>query len=459
MKKSIIIFSALLLCACSHNNSALITGFISYFSSDALLRCITEDYRIDTIDVDNNGQFFYQANCKKPTTLNIRYIFSDGRKGSTLLYVTKGAHIDLQIIKDSTKKEVNSIITGDNCKESNFLNIHPYKGYKYFQEDGSPIPYKEFSKQVADYQKSLKSQLDGCKEPFFTNKIAEINTIIFEQLFEYYRKISRVCTYDPTLDADFMNHYSQIDINDISNYSNDINSITASYIRFQLTYIEIDFHKDEPFIMRELAYIDKNVSNDIIRENLSDLLVYYFLSDGDTNGLTEIFTIYKTISNKSNGFKYNEETYNNIMKLQPGAFASDFSLDTTEGTTIHFLDIVGHGKLIYIDCWATWCTPCCKEIPYIEKLVEYYKDNDKIEFISISLDTKKDRWLNKLAKDKPSWKQYIIREAFESSFAKEYNIVGIPRFMVFDAKGKIVDINAIRPSNKDIVNYLDSLIK
>jgi thioredoxin-related protein len=86
------------------------------------------------------------------------------------------------------------------------------------------------------------------------------------------------------------------------------------------------------------------------------------------------------------------------------------------------------------------------QIPYVAKKVEKYKDNPNIEFVSISLDSDKAKWHKKLDTDKPSWRQFLIPDNFNSTFAKEYNIAAIPRFMFFDKEGKIITINAPQPS-------------
>ena len=90
----------------------------------------------------------------------------------------------------------------------------------------------------------------------------------------------------------------------------------------------------------------------------------------------------------------------------------------------------------------------------MEKKVEKYKDNPNIEFVSISLDRDKKEWLDKLEKDNSSWQQYIIPDNFESEFAKEYNITFIPRFMLFDKEGKIISIDAPRPSDDEAFEAL-----
>ena len=114
---------------------------------------------------------------------------------------------------------------------------------------------------------------------------------------------------------------------------------------------------------------------------------------------------------------------------QAGAPAPDVELTAPDGKNVKLSSLI-QGKFTYIDVWATWCGPCCKEIPFVEKLVEKYKDNPKVQFISISIDQNKDAWLKKLEKDQPKWQQYIIQEEVEAQFSKDWGITGIPRFIM-----------------------------
>lgn len=113
------------------------------------------------------------------------------------------------------------------------------------------------------------------------------------------------------------------------------------------------------------------------------------------------------------------------------------------------------GKLVYMDIWATWCGPCVEEIPNMEKLYQHYKDDPRVLLVSVSVDSKKNLWEKKLDEDKPQWPQYIVDGALKDKLYNEYIITGIPRFMMFDSEGRIITINAMRPSNGKLIPFIE----
>ena len=109
--------------------------------------------------------------------------------------------------------------------------------------------------------------------------------------------------------------------------------------------------------------------------------------------------------------------------------------------------------------WATWCGPCCAEIPYLEKLVAHFKGNDRVQFISISVDANKKAWQAKLEKDKPEWSQFILSSKDAKAFQEAWGISGIPRFIMIDKNGKIFEADAMRPSDEGIIEFIEEQIK
>jgi len=124
------------------------------------------------------------------------------------------------------------------------------------------------------------------------------------------------------------------------------------------------------------------------------------------------------------------------------------------------------GKYVYIDIWATWCGPCKAEIPSLKKLEEQY-DNSNIQFVSISVDDGRGYKGDSEAAYK-GWKQMInekdlggiqllAKNAWSSEFIRAYKINAIPRFLLIDPDGNIVNADAPRPSNPELVKLFEEL--
>jgi len=118
------------------------------------------------------------------------------------------------------------------------------------------------------------------------------------------------------------------------------------------------------------------------------------------------------------------------------------------------------GKIVYVDVWATWCPPCMEEKPHFKKLINSFgEDNKDIEFVAISVDTDVDKWKKLVKKENLIGKQLNLNEGIKHDFRQDYLIWGIPRYMILDRNGKMIKTAAQRPSNKNLLGYLQGLIE
>lgn len=142
-----------------------------------------------------------------------------------------------------------------------------------------------------------------------------------------------------------------------------------------------------------------------------------------------------------------------LYAIRSGAPAADFTYPDADGNTVSLSDF--KGKVVLVDIWATWCGPCRSEIPYLKKLEKEMYGKDVV-FISVSLDEEKDRqtWLDFIEKEKLGGVQ-LFAGGWETPIAEAYDIKGIPRFMVFDKQGNIVDVSAPRPSSPELKELLE----
>ncbi|OHX66376.1 TlpA family protein disulfide reductase [Flammeovirga pacifica] len=109
------------------------------------------------------------------------------------------------------------------------------------------------------------------------------------------------------------------------------------------------------------------------------------------------------------------------------------------------------GKLVYIDVWASWCGPCLREIPSLKEIEEEYKDKD-IVFVSVSVDQSKDAWKGMVKKKELHGNQLHLANNF--SFTEKFQISSIPRFILLDKKGNVIEDNAPRPSEASLKTLL-----
>ncbi|HLX94068.1 MAG TPA: TlpA disulfide reductase family protein, partial [Puia sp.] len=159
------------------------------------------------------------------------------------------------------------------------------------------------------------------------------------------------------------------------------------------------------------------------------------------------------------------ENYGYMLKNAEIGEKSDYqseNLTTPAGSTIAWKDILSryNGKIVYVDFWASWGTPCIHEIPYSHKLYDELKKED-IAFLYISEDVGFKTWLEAIPAFRiPEKDAYLIHAPLIYSRVVSYfNIVNIPRYLIFDKKGMLVKENAPHPSNPEVRQLLTELAK
>lgn len=437
--------------------SATLTGEIKdYKAAGVECMLITDSAFVqDSVDIAEDGSFVYSRDF--PEGAEIWFVSEDAR-GFLRLYLKNGdkQHIVLAANADSIIGRCEVTFSGD-TKATEY--------FRAFDKDFAN-PTKWTLKEAAGYQsfKSFKAALDSVvgklatqleatgDKCFITKEEKKLKDKILFTSFNYMR--GRQQAGLPTdEDKDFLTFVESIDYNDMENAKN---RLTDMYINwYQASHPDSTSGAGVQY----LTILKKRVSNQEVIDYMADSYMASYMEGGADAYLPATLEAYQqTTSNQENVEKYKEMS-KELIQLLPGNAAPDFAIKDVKGNSLKFSDIIGKGKMTYMDVWATWCGPCCAEIPFMEKLAEHYGGNPKIEIISISIDEKQDKWKKKLEADKPEWRQFIVPDGFKSALCQEYKINGIPRFMLFDKDGKIINVNAPRPSDNSIIDYLDSQLK
>lgn len=123
------------------------------------------------------------------------------------------------------------------------------------------------------------------------------------------------------------------------------------------------------------------------------------------------------------------------------------------------LSEINDGKITYLDFWASWCGPCRAEMPNSKELSEKYTKKG-VNFVYISTDENAAAW-ERASKQIgiPDVNSYLLPNSKKSAIGKQFNLSTIPRYVLIDKFGKVINADAPRPSDTKIIELLDKLLE
>ncbi len=452
MKKLIPFVMALVLFSCQEEKPidyAIISGKVLNANSDKVT--IYNSYNYDDqkeISISEEGTF------TDTITLdwNHKYSFREGRNGLGL-YLSKGDQIS--ITYDAKKLDSTLVISGIGSEVNDYL----------FKKDKLKGNFEElYKKEEADFKQAiadlktnklnLLDSQEGLPVDYITN---EKNNIEYEYLnsinmyprYHGYYTDNRGFTPSEGFDSELssITYDKEEDFKFSSTYRSLITSI----------FSEKAYKSEDTLVAPEIQLINLygTLENDLIRNKL----LYSDAQFGITFA-NDLEGYYKAYMSASTDEAYNEKitkTYNALKLLGKGNSSPKFKdYENNAGGTSSLEDF--EGKYVYIDVWATWCGPCIAEIPSLKKVEKKYHGKN-IEFISISIDDKEDHgaWKKMIVDKELGGVQLFANNNWKSEFIESYMIKGIPRFILIDPSGNIVNSNAPRPSSESLTALFEEL--
>ncbi len=451
MKKIFVWGILILLVGCSTSNKIKITGHVVNYSDDKVLVCNEITQFVDTIKIIN-GIFHFQKKSELPGFYTVRFDNSGFR-----IFLQPGDDYEMNI-------DFKKIKTGDlsniSFSGSGFINTQfMFQLYKMQLKNSIKellsLPPGNFKKLVDENYQKIVLAIDSFENkdqvsPYFLERIKIMQHAQYANPYLYYIQYHKRIVPDDTtrIPASF---YAVVDSVPLNN---------GSY------FDELTEYKY--FVIRKYDYVmNKNMMEKGIPEDsyeafqykidfVSALNVPQNIKDVLGNNLLSCYSyeteeVQKLLENRYSEIVKNRDFIRVFLDevvqmdgLKPGKVAPGFAYQDKNGKIVS-LDSL-KGKVVYIDVWATWCGPCKMEIPYLKQLEEEFH-NKNIAFVSISLDQDKEAWIKMVMEKNMSGYQLIADNAWDSSLTKDYVIRTIPRFILIDKAGKIVSVNATRPSD------------
>lgn len=444
MKKEIATIICTLAALTANAQSHTISGTVKGGNSPYLIcmKNVNSDNPInDTIAIGKDGSFSKAVKTEKPGLAY--FVYPD--IGSTMLFLEDGGNTTLNVtIGKGNDYTLNSISgTNSECPHlMDLINDGLYDPWPFERID--KMSFAEYRTEFLAVEDSIKTEVNKSESLAMRRFLLDyINSLVPSCLYRY--GWSNANQSDPSFNA----FVESFDRNDIENSDK-----TSNYIRWYMK--QHPFDKDSNRTIAYFKMLKDIIRNQEVVDAFSTEMMENNIKEAPAN-LAESFSFYKSIVSDKSEMERLQPLYDHYVKLIPGAEAADFTMTDTKGKEWHLTDL--RGKAVYIDCWATWCGPCCAEIPYMEKLYDHFKNDKRIELISISLDNNKAKWEKKLKADTPKWKQFICPDNFNSTLTKNYDIDAIPRFLFFDKEGKVISLDAPRPSAENIIEFIEKALQ
>ncbi len=237
--------------------------------------------------------------------------------------------------------------------------------------------------------------------------------------------------------------------------------VTKTYRKFLLSYV---YFQNRYFLINRRNYPDGVV--DYILEHfqdkeirdflLSEVIYRYVWENNGLKGADYMLEVFRKECSDPGKLESVNEMLRRWERLEPGKEAPAFVLKDSRGR--ERMLAAYKGRYVYLMVWASWCMPCKKELPFLAELEKKYRGRD-VCFLTVSIDG---------GQEGSSWEEVLKQEEYagihalwdeNNDFRADYMVISIPRFILIDSEGRVLDANAPRPSGKRIYTCLDSCLK
>lgn len=421
------------------------------------------------IKADGNDKLFFQTESDsvtgyvertkgEPVKLNVDkpqyyYYISESQRFITV-YVTPGATME---IIDS-----NGSVTfkGDNAEINHYILSHPVVFHVPQELPLYSAAWREYAeKEVAKKIKELEES--GLPEDFIHSYTIYHKLTHVRQLLSGPENMKMFMGTTLNLDAGYYDFLKKLELND---------STYLTYPKWFTTILDCfeRMEKEKMMPVHPENYLSL-YANRITNPQLRGEFILRYIDLAQQKGFSADFDSYLVLAKKmltkqddlERVAKFEaihnaqKEQYKTILTGEKAPAFTAYDINGKKYESSQFA-----GKVLVLDFWFSGCIPCKAEMPYMEQIAKELKDQN-ILFISLSTDTGKqlmEAW-RKIVSGKNDHVVHLnLPDGYKSEIIGKYFIKGVPRIVVIDAQGNIVDAFAKRPSDPKFRSQLENLL-
>lgn len=394
----------------------------------------------------------------------------------TTVYIIGGDPFISIFYKLEIDKGDSILINVENLKVNSSKQVQ----YPVFTHLNSDKPWSETNFDYLLFKQNLNSEAIVIDEDKFQNnkfsikQIHENSNLLLDSLKaidsisdEFYRstKLDQQLKYATSKVREARKQHLQLDIDSLDIKINSEELFERNeYVSFLKALVLYKYFQTDKRVSNTVQFDVVTKETKLFNQSTKEMLLsaylksIYFLEKSKFDNYLEKFYTLNTSNKLEDKWKtIVENQQENIEKLDINDRTIGVLSNLVNDNQLTFEEILlrEKGKIVLVDFWASWCVPCRKEMPFLEDLKTKF-DKTKFEIIQISIDKEYAAWLRASTLENLSTEEnnYIIANWKKSKLYNNYNIKTIPRYLLFDKFGKIIDDNAPRPSDNELASLI-----
>jgi len=121
----------------------------------------------------------------------------------------------------------------------------------------------------------------------------------------------------------------------------------------------------------------------------------------------------------------------------PYSTVPSINVKTLAGKTVNIKDYVGKGKITVMSFWATWCSPCKKELDAIAEIYEDWQEDYNVELLAVTIDDARSMAKVPALVETKGWKYTVLSDS-KRELQKALNFQTVPQTFLINAEGEII---------------------
>lgn len=454
-----------MMCSCRQDDTLTITGKLSNledtiitisYGRDLTTGLPPSEYQKE-YKINEDGTFSIPIIAKPPVSV---YLYNQNYKLNTQVHLLSSGNLHLSadfntnppsIEFHGTTSNLNTFLLGwKKFYLEAYRNIRNSRRESYFQYENNLDSIQTISLKMLNSFNSdkilsedellwINSEITYGKYQNLVYRANEISSKLNDSAFMFFRSLNlndnKACLISETYNY-LIQRYILYDLNLRDIYHSNYNDNSHFFLMYYETII--DKLKDKVKDVMLTRFI-----SDLFRMHYGQADEYYkkYLIDCESSDMIEktssIYEDYLKIAN---------------MNLSDGVII----IPTNEQSPMKALNQF-ENKVVYLDFWASWCSPCIQELPHIRKLSEHYIDQELV-VLFIGTNDQRSSLINAIKKYNLDGYHIILNEKESEIWKKEFDISGIPAYVLIDKGGKVIYTKAPHPNDEEIYSLIDSLL-